>query len=159
LGTEGFAWFDFGTPSIIALSTSFDCHLTLVANSMAFVKCLEKVEFRRSNMEAPEQSLQPNKIRFLLKKQPLSLMPFWNRVMRDGGQLRHLSIQNLKILFKCMQTEYIEVVDEIASVTIRDETLFNRVQTAIQSMNVGPASMPSSQMEPINLLSPNMDER
>jgi hypothetical protein len=26
-------------------------------------------------------------------------------------------------------------------------------------MNVGAASMPSSQMEPINLLSPNMNER
>jgi hypothetical protein len=38
LGTEGFAWFDFGTPSIIAKSTSYDCGLALVANSIAFVK-------------------------------------------------------------------------------------------------------------------------
>jgi hypothetical protein len=109
-------------------------------------------------MEKPEQP-QPNEVCFLLIKQKNSLMPFWNRVMKDGGQLRHGAIPNSKILFKCMQTEYIEVIDEIASITISDETLFNGVKRAIQRNNDAATSMPSSQMEPINLLSPNIDER
>jgi hypothetical protein len=88
-------------------------------------------------------------------------MAFWNRVMVDGDQLRHGPgvISNSTILLECMRTEYIEVVDEIANVTISDETLFNRVQRAIQRNNDAASSMPSSRMEPINLLSPNIDER
>jgi hypothetical protein len=54
LGTEEFARFDFGTPSFTGQSTSYDCGLALVANSMAFVKHLEKVDFMRSNMETSE---------------------------------------------------------------------------------------------------------
>jgi hypothetical protein len=110
---------------------------------------------------APEQSSQPNQVCFLLKEHPFSLMPFWNRVMVDGGQLGHGpgAISNSTILLECMQNEYVEVVDEIANVTVSDETLFNGVQRAIQRNNDAASSMPSSQIEPINLLSPNIDER
>jgi hypothetical protein len=38
LGTDEFAPFDFGTPRIIAQSTSYDSGLALVANSIAFCK-------------------------------------------------------------------------------------------------------------------------
>jgi hypothetical protein len=54
LGTEEFAWFDFVTPSIIGQSTSYDCGLAFVANSMAFIKHVENVDFSRSKMETPE---------------------------------------------------------------------------------------------------------
>jgi hypothetical protein len=80
VGTTECAWFDFGTRSIVAQSTSNDCGLASVANSMAFLKHLEKVDFTRSNMETAEQSIQPNEVCFLLKEYPLSLMPFWNSV-------------------------------------------------------------------------------
>jgi hypothetical protein len=40
-GTEEFPWFDFQCPSIIQQSTSHDCGLAVVANSMAFVKKLK----------------------------------------------------------------------------------------------------------------------
>jgi hypothetical protein len=88
-------------------------------------------------------------------------MPFWNRVMVDGGQLGHGpgAISNSTIILECMRNEYIEVIDEIANVTIRDETLFNAMQRVIQRNNEATSSMPSSQIEPINLSSPNIDER
>jgi hypothetical protein len=56
---------------------------------------------------APEQSSQPNQVCFLLKEHPFALMPFWNRVMVDGGQLRHGPgvISSSTILLECVQKE------------------------------------------------------
>ena len=49
--TEEFPQFDYLCPSIVQQSTSFDCGLAVVANSMDFVKHLKHVKFMKSNME------------------------------------------------------------------------------------------------------------
>jgi hypothetical protein len=50
-GTEEFPRFDFPGPSIVQQSTSNDCGLAVVANSMAVVNHLEHVPFATSSME------------------------------------------------------------------------------------------------------------
>jgi flagellar assembly factor FliW len=50
-GTEVFPQFDYQCPSIIVQSNSFDCGLAVVANSIAFIKHLKDVKFRRSDMD------------------------------------------------------------------------------------------------------------
>jgi hypothetical protein len=84
-GTEEFPWFDFQCPSIIQQSTSHDCGLAVVANSMAFFKHLKGKQFMKSNMKRQES----NEICFLLDETIYSLKPFWDRVMKDAGQMRY----------------------------------------------------------------------
>ena len=76
-GTEEFPQFDYLCPSIVQQSTSFDCGLAVVANSMAFVKHLKHVKFMKSNMERRENKLHEgsNKVRFLLNDKIYSLNP------------------------------------------------------------------------------------
>jgi hypothetical protein len=72
-GTERFPWLDYQCLSIVWQSTSFDCALAVVANSMAFVKHLKKVKFMKSNMTRRES----NEFCFLLNDKIYSLKPFW----------------------------------------------------------------------------------
>jgi hypothetical protein len=59
--------------------------LAVVANSMAFVKHLKGKQFMKSNMKRQES----NEICLLLDETIYSLKPFWDRVMKDAGQMRY----------------------------------------------------------------------
>jgi hypothetical protein len=58
-------------PSIVQQSSSFDCGLAAVANSMAFVKHSKDLKFMKANLERPEEKFHEGltEICFLLNYQ------------------------------------------------------------------------------------------
>ena len=122
-GTEGFPRLDYKCPSIIQQSTLYDCGLAAVANSMAFVKQLQHVKFSRSTM----QRVQSNGVSFVLKEQIFSLKPFWEKLLLDCSRTKHDTVVNSTLLLKFMRTEYVEVVDFVASQCVTDRKCYDQV--------------------------------
>jgi hypothetical protein len=125
-GTEQFPWFDFECSSIIQQTTSFDCGLAVVANSMAFVNHLKKVQFNKSTMEThASKGFESHGIGFLLPEKMFSLRPFWEKVMTDCRSTRYGTLSDSTQLLEFMRQEFMGIVDKIAEDSVTDQKLFD----------------------------------
>ena len=130
-GTESFPRLDFKCSSIIQQSNDYDCGLAAVANSMAFIKHLQDVNFSRASM----QRLQTNGVSFLLKKQIFSLKPFWDKVLITCTPTKHDTLLNSTQLLKLMRDEYVGLLDELASLCVTDEKCYHLVLEELREQN------------------------
>jgi hypothetical protein len=128
-GTAQFPRFDFACSSIIKQSTTYDCGLAAVANSMAFVKQLQDVKFSPLTMKR----VQSKGVSFVLKEQVFSLQPFWEQVHRDCRKTKQVTTRNSTQLLKLMRDEYVEVVDKVACQCVTDQRCYDQVLNVLSA--------------------------
>jgi hypothetical protein len=123
-GCEEFHWFDFECPSIISQPNSHDCGLAVVANIMAFIKHLKEVPFMQRIVT---RRIVDYEICYALDVNIYSLEPFWTNLMKDARQCGTILLDSGDLL-KHMRKEFIEIVDETAKESQKDQGHYEEVQ-------------------------------